>query len=192
MSRTLRAAVIGVLCALPIALIAAGFAMFVLDPTLTGPRTEIIRALGLGPLRGVAFGLGALISAAIVAPRLAREELGSFSGLAAFVLLAHLFAVAGAALEIATRDPGGVDAWILIAWPVGLMLSFGAFLLVWLPTGVVWVSAVRRLTIPDQQAPTVVERAQSEAMRSEAAREHTVIDATTPGEQGSRLWRNRG
>jgi hypothetical protein len=183
---------IGVLCAIPVALLAGWFATVVLDPTAGGPTNVMNQALGLGPIRGIAFGAGALIAAAIVAPRLAREDLGGFGGLLAFTGLAHLVAFAGIAFEIAARDPGALDASILFTWPVRLIVSFGASLIVWLPAAAIWVAAIRRLTIEDQPVPTDLERAESERMRGEAARAHVTVDATTLADQGSRLYRNRG
>ena len=183
---------IGVLCAIPVAFLMGWFATLVLDPAGGGPGNSIPRALGLGPLRGVWFGVGALVAAAIVTPRLAREDLGSLGGLFAFVGLGHLFAMAGVALEIAIRDPGGLDPAIVIAWPLAFVLTLGGALILWLPSGGVWVAAIRRLTIAGLAVPTDLERAQSEALRDEAAREHVVADATNLADQGSRHYRNRG
>ena len=192
MSRLSRPVVIGVLCAIPIALLAAWFAIVVFDPATTDPHNVINAMLGLGPLRGVAFGIGALVSAAVIAPRLAREDLGSFGGVFAYVALAHVIAVAGATLEVAVRDPGVVDPGWVISLPFVAVVTLGASLIVWLPAAAVWVPAVRRLTVEDLPVPTDLERAQSEEMRNEAAREHVVIDATNIADQGSRLYRNRG
>ena len=197
MSRLRSPLVIGLLCAIPVALFAGWFATLVFDPTgggapSTTPYGSIPRALGMGPLRGLAFGLGALIAGGFVGPRLAREDVGSFGGLAMFVGLAHLLAGAGVALDVAVRDPGSLEPSILFAWPLALVLIFGGSLIMWLPAGAVWVSAVRRLTIEDQFAPTDVERALSEQMRNETAREHVITDATNLADQGSRLYRNRG
>ena len=192
MSRLSRPVVIGVLCAIPIALLAAWFAIVIFDPATTDPQNVVNGLLGLGPLRGVAFGVGALLAAAILAPRLAREDLGSYGGVFAFVGLAHLIAFAGAALEVVVRDPGTVEPSMVVTVPLGLLLTLGASLIVWLPAAAVWVAAVRRLTIEDLPIPTDLERAQSERMRNEAARAHVVTDATNIADQGSRLYRNRG
>jgi hypothetical protein len=183
---------IGVLCAIPVGFLMGWFATLVLDPTGGGLGNSIPKALGLGPLRGVWFGVGALVAAAIVTPRLAREDLGSLGGLFAFVGLGHLFAMSGVALEIAIRDPGGLDPAIVIAWPLAFVLTLGGSLILWLPSGGVWVAAVRRLTIAGLAVPTDLERAESEALRNEAAREHVVVDATNLADQGSRHYRNRG
>ena len=192
MPRSLNPVAIGVLCAIPVALIMAWFANGAFDPESTSPYNFVNRALGMGPLRGVAFAVGALVAAAIVAPRLAREDLGSFGGLFAFVGLAHVIAIAGVELDAAVRDPGSLSLSILVEVPVALAITLGASLILWAPTAGVWVAAVRSLTIDDLPSPTDLERAQSEERRNEAAREHVRVDATTIADQGSRLWRNRG
>lgn len=192
MPRQPRPIVIGLLCAIPVALLAGWFATEVFDPATTDPHNVVNALLGLGPLRGVAFGVGALLSAAIVAPQLAREDVGSYGGLFRYVLLAHLIAFSGAALEIIVRDPSSLDPSIILNFPFGWLVTLGASMIVWVPAGAVWVAAVRSLTIEDLPVPTDLERAQSEAMRNEAAREHVIVDATTVADQGSRLYRNRG
>lgn len=193
MPRLSRPLVIGVLCAIPIAFLAGWFATAVFDPATTDPQNVVNRALlGLGPLRGVAFGVGALLSAAIVGPQLAREDVGGYGGLFRYVLLAHLIAFSGASLEILVRDPSSLNPSIVLNFPFGWLVTLGASMVIWVPAGAVWVAAVRRLTIEDLPVPTDLERAQSEAMRNEAAREHVIVDATTVADQGSRLYRNRG
>jgi hypothetical protein len=198
MRRLQSPVVVGVLCAIPVALLMGWFATLIFDPAGGGPASSatpygsIPRVLGMGPLRGVAFGVGALIAAGFVAPKLAREDLGSLGGLAVFVGLGHLLAGVGVALDVAVRDPGSLGPSILFAWPLALILTLGGSLILWLPTGAVWVSAVRRLTIKDEPAPTAYERALSERRRNEAAREHVITDATNLADQGSRLYRNRG
>jgi hypothetical protein len=192
MHSSARITVLGVLCAVPVAVLMGWFAILLFDPTAGGAfNTEINRALGLGPLRGVWFAVGALVSAAIVAPRLAREDLGSLGGLVAFVGLGHLIAYSAAVLEIAALGPG-LDLSIVIAWSIGLVFSLGGSLIMWLPTGAVWVGAVRRLTVEGLTEPTALERAQSEQRRNAAARQHVTVDATNLADQGSKLYRNRG
>lgn len=182
---------VGVLCAVPVALLAGLFATWLFDPTQRGNSIYSDVALSLGPLRGIAFGIGALLAAAIVAPRLAVRDLGSFSGLFAYVGLAHLVALAIVAIEQVVRDPGSVGPAIVVPWLFGILGTLGVSLIVWLPTGAVWVAAVRSLTLDDEVAPTDLERSDSERMRREAARHHETVDALTPFDQGSKLYRNR-
>jgi hypothetical protein len=192
MHSSARPTVIGVLCAVPVALVMGWFATLLFDPAAGGPlNSEVNRALGLGPLRGIWFAVGALVSAAIVAPRLAREDVGSLGGLVRFVGLGHLIAYSAAVLEIAVIG-GGLDPSILIAWSVGLVFSLGGSLIAWLPAAAIWVGAVRRLTVEDLEPTTALERAESEQRRNAAAREHVTVDATNLADQGSKLYRNRG
>ena len=191
MHSSARLTVIGVLCAVPVALVMGWFATVLFDPTGGGPTNYINHILGLGPLRGVWFGVGALVSAAFVAPRLARQDLGSLAGLVAFVGLGHLIAYSAAVLEIAVIGVG-LDPSIAIAWSIGLVFSLGGSLIAWLPAAAIWVGAVRSLTIEGLSEPTDLERAESEQRRNAAAREHVKVDATNLADQGSRLWRNRG
>jgi hypothetical protein len=51
---------------------------------------------------------------------------------------------------------------------------------------------VRNLTLIDLPTPTDVERARSEKLRNETAREQVIPDATHLADQGSCLYRNRG
>lgn len=74
MSRSYRPLLIGLLCAVPVALIAAWFATGVFTPPVILPSGNPTVTIDLGPARGLAFAVGALLSAAILAPRLAREE----------------------------------------------------------------------------------------------------------------------
>jgi hypothetical protein len=192
MHSSARPTVIGVLCAVPVALVMGWFAIILFDPTAGGAfNNDVNRALGLGPLRGVWFGVGALSSAAIVAPRLAREDLGSLAGVVVFVGLGHLIAYTAAVLEIAVIA-SGLDPSIVIAWSIGLVFSLGGSLIVWLPAAAIWVGAVRRLTVEGLTEPTELERAESEQRRNAAAREHVTVDATNLADQGSKLYRNRG
>jgi hypothetical protein len=192
MSRLSRPLVIGVLCAIPVALILGWFANAIFDPAVADPKNFLNRAIGMGPLRGVAFGLGALLAAAYVAPRLAREDLGTFGALFTFIGLGHLLAFLFVVLEKTVRDPSILDPSILLSWPVAYFVTLATCLIVWFPTGGVWVAAVRSLTVQGLVPATDLERAQSEAMRNAAAREHGGIDAVQLGDQGSDLYRNRG
>lgn len=192
MHSSARPIVIGMLCAVPVALVMGWFAVLLFDPTSGGAlNNEVNRALGLGPLRGLWFGAGALASAAVVAPRLAREDLGSLGGIIAFVGLGHLIAYTAAVLEIAVIG-SGLDPSIVIAWAIGLVFSLGGSLIAWLPAAAIWVGAVRRLTVEGLTEPTALERAESEQFRNATAREHVKVDATNLADQGSKLYRNRG
>ena len=192
MHSSARPTVIGVLCAVPVAFVMGWFATALFDPTAGGAtNNDVNHALGLGPLRGVWFGVGALVSAAIVAPRLAREDLGSLGGVVAYIGLGHLIAYSAAVLEVAFIG-GGLDPSIVIAWAVGLVFSLGGSLIAWLPAAAIWVGAVRSLTVEGLTEPTDLERAESEQFRNAAAREHVKVDATNLADQGSKLYRNRG
>ena len=192
MHSSARPTVIGVLCAVPVAFLMGWVAILLFDPAAGGAlNNEVNRALGLGPLRGVWFGVGALAAAAIVAPRLAREDLGSLGGIVAFVGLGHLIAYTAAVLEMAIIG-SGLDPSIVIAWAVGFVFSLGGSLIAWLPATAIWVGAVRRLTVEGLTEPTELERAESEQRRNAAAREHVTVDATNLADQGSKLYRNRG
>jgi hypothetical protein len=186
-----RFVVIGVLCAVPVALLAAWFAILAFDPSGDGQYHGMNRSIGMGPYRGVWFGIAPLLAAAIVGPRVSREDLGSFGGLVRFIGLAHLFAFAGVAIELAFRDPGSLGSFAM-ASPLLLVITLGGALIVWLPTAAVWIAAVRRLTVEDLEPPTDLERAESERMRNAAAREHVKVDAVNLADQGSKLYRNRG
>jgi hypothetical protein len=192
MSRPSRPLVIGVLCAIPVALILGWFANVIFDPAIANKENFINQMIGMGPLRGVWFGLGALLAAAYVAPRLAREDPGTFGALFTFIGLGHLLAFRLVVLEITVRDPSILDPSILISWPVAYVVTLATCLIVWFPTAGVWVAAVRSLTVEGLVATTDLERAQSEAMRNAAARDHVVTDATQLADQGSDLYRNRG
>jgi hypothetical protein len=190
MKSPLRQMLTGILCALPVALLAGLFASWIFDPSVRSPSGQDV-SLSLGPIRGIAFGSGALLAAAVIAPRLAVRDLGSFSGLFAFTGLAHLIALVIVAIEQIVRDPGSVGPAIVVPWLFGIVGTLGVSLIVWLPTGAVWVAAVRSLTLEDELVPSDLERADSEQMRREAARHHETVDALTPFDQGSKLYRNR-
>ena len=192
MSRLSRPLVIGVLCGIPVALILGWFANAIFDPAIPDTNNFLNRAISMGPLRGVAFGLGALLAAAYVAPRIAREELGTFGALFTFIGLGHLLAFLFVVLEITVRNPSVLDPSILISWPVAYFVTLATCLIVWFPTAGVWVAAVRSLTVEGLVPATDLERAQSEAMRDAAARDHVGIDAAQLGDQNSDLYRNRG
>ena len=173
----------GLLVALPIAVVAGAYAGAVLRPN------ELF-GFDLGPARSVAWAAAAVLASLILAGRMAREDLGTFSGLVAYLALGLGLAVGLGALgnlllgEFARE--GAFVAYILSA-----ILSVGATLPMWLPASVVWVAAVRRLTIPGLTGATEMERAAGEAARAAAAREHVMVDGTNIADQGSRLRRNR-
>lgn len=192
MSRISRPLVIGVLCAIPVALIMWWFANAIFDPAVADSNNVYNRWIGMGPLRGVAFGVGALLAAVYVAPRIAREDLGTFGGLFTFIGLGHVVAFVLVVLELTVRDPGILDPSIVVSWPVAFLVTLATCLVVWFPTAAVWVAAVRSLTVEGLVPTTDLERAQSEALRNAAARDHVTIDATQLGDQGSDLYRNRG
>lgn len=192
MTRPSRPLVIGVLCAIPVALILAWFANAIFDPAVADKNNFFNRMIGMGPLRGVAFAVGTIVAAGYVAPRIAREDLGTFGGLFAFIGLGHLVAFLLVVLEITVRDPSILDPSIILSWPLAFLVTMATCLIVWLPTAGVWVAAVRSLTVEGLVPTTDLERAQSEALRNAAARDHVVTDATQLADQGSRLYRNRG
>jgi hypothetical protein len=173
----------GLLLALPVAGVAAWYAVAVL-----GPNDEF--AVDLGAFRGPAFAIGALVAGWLLAARIAREDLGPFSGLVAFAVIAHgvalALAFAGELLGGAFAEDGALAVFLF-----SVLVSFGASLLLWVPAGLLWVAALRRLTIPGLRGSTEEELAASEAARDAAAREHVRLDATQVGAQGSTLRRNR-
>lgn len=191
MQSSARLTVIGVLCAVPVGLVAALYVTVLFDPSGTGRYNGFIASLGLGPYRAVWYGIAPLLAAAIVGPRVSREDLGGLGGLVRFIGLAQLFAFAGVGIEIAFRDPGSLGSFAL-ASPLLLVIMLGGNIAMWLPTGAIWIGAVRRLTVEGLTEPTDLERAQSEQLRNATARDHVVVDATNLADQGSRHYRNRG
>ena len=190
MHSSTRLTVIGVLCAVPVALLAAWFATAIFNPSATDTY-GVIKSFGFGPYRGVWFGMAPLIAAAIVGPQVSREDVGNLGGLVRFIGLAHLLAFVGVGGELAVRDPGSMGSF-LIASPITLLFTLGASLFVWVPTAAVWIAAVRRLTVEGLDPTTDLERVESEQFRNAAAREHVKVDATNLADQGSKLYRNRG
>ncbi|MBA2756898.1 MAG: hypothetical protein H0U37_05595 [Chloroflexi bacterium] len=190
MARSYRPLSIGLLCAAPVALIAAWFATGMFAPPVILPSGAPTITIDLGPARGLAFAVGAFLAAAVLAPRLASERVGLMGGLFQFVGLAHLFAIAGSTIGMALA--GILSTPLPLAVPLLVLITIAPGLLLWIPTGVVWASAVRRLTVEGLSPGTDLERAQSEAARNEAARTHVVIDAVNIGDQKSDLYRNRG
>lgn len=178
-----RPTLTGLLLVVPVAAVAAWYAVAVL-----GPTDEF--AVDLGGFRGPAFAIGALVAGGLLGGRIAREDLGPFSGLVAFAVIAH-----GVALVLAFVGtlPGGLLAedGALAVFLLSAFVSLGASLLLWVPAGVIWVAALRRLTTPDLRGSTEEELATSEAARDAAARAHVRFDATNVGAQGSKLRRNR-
>jgi hypothetical protein len=178
-----RPTLTGLLLALPVAAAAAWFAVEVL-----GPNDEF--GTDLGAIRGAAYAIGALVAGGLLAARVAREDLGPFSALGAFAVVAQgvalVVALAGDVVGGAFAEDGAAAVFVLSAF-----VSLGASLLLWVPAGVLWVAALRRLTIPGLRASTEEELAASEAARDAAAREHVRFDATNVGAQGSKLRRNR-
>jgi hypothetical protein len=191
MHSSARFAVIAVLCAVPIGVVAAWLVTVAFDPSGDGVYAGINRSLGMGPYRAVWFGVAPLLAAAVVGPRVSREDVGNLGGLVRFIGLTHLLAFVGIGFELAVRDPGSLGSFAL-ASPLLLLITLSACLIVWLPTGAIWIAAVRRLTVEDLEATTDLERAESEQRRNAAAREHVTVDATNLADQGSRLYRNRG
>jgi hypothetical protein len=191
MQNTARYVVIAVLCAVPIGLLAAWLATLAFDPTGDGVYPGMNRSLGMGPYRAVWFGVAPLIAAAVVGPRVSREDVGNLGGLVRFIGLTHLLAFAGIGVELAVRDPGSLGSFAL-ASPLLLLIPLSGCLIVWLPTGAIWIAAVRRLTVEGLEATTDLERVESERLRNAAAREHVTVDATNLADQGSKLYRNRG
>ena len=130
------------------------------------------------------------MACALLAAPVAREELGTFSGLVAFIAIAQgvalALAFAGGLLTGEFADAGALAVFFLSAF-----VSLGASLLLWVPAGVVWVAALRQLAIPGLRGSTEEELATSEAARDAAARAHVQFDATNVGAQGSKLRRNR-
>jgi hypothetical protein len=173
----------GVLLALPVAVVAAAYADAFLGP-------DAGDGVDLGGARGAAFAVAALVAAGILLARVTREELGTFSGLAAFGAVAQGLALvlcfAGGLLGGAFAEDGALAVFLLSA-----VVSLGATLPLWVPAGLVWVAALRRLTIPGLRGSTEEELAASEASRDAAARGHVRFDATQIGNQLSRLRRNR-
>jgi hypothetical protein len=192
MSRFSRPLVIGVLCAVPVALILWWFTNAIFDPAIADKSNFFNRAIGMGPLRGLAFGVGALLAAVYVAPRIAREDLGTFGGLFTFIGVGHLIGFVLVLLEITIRDPGILDPSVILSWPLAFVVTVATCMIVWLPTAGIWVAAVRSLTVEGLVPATDLERAQSEALRNAAARDHVITDATQLGDQGTKLYRNRG
>jgi len=178
-----RPTLTGLLLALPVAAVAAWYAVAVL-----GPNDEF--AVDLGAFRGPAFAIGALVAGGLVAARVAREDLGAFTGLVAFAVIAHGVALplclAGELVSGAFAEDGALPVFLMSAF-----VSLGASLLLWVPAALLWVAALRRLTIPGLRAATEEELATSEAARDAAARAHVRFDATNVGSQGSKLRRNR-
>ncbi len=173
----------GLVVAVPLAAIAAWFATVFL---VSGDRF----AVDLGPASAAGFALAAVITGVALASRVAREELGTFSGLLAFLALAELLSyaltAAGGLLAGAFTEDGAP-----LAFALSVLATVGATLLLWVPAGVLWVAGVRRLAIPGLRGSTEEELAASEAARDAAAREHVRLDATTIASQGSKLRRNR-
>ena len=77
--------------AMPIALVAAAYAAAFL-----GPNARF--AVDLGEARTAAFGAAALLAALALAGRIARKDLGTFSGLLAYWALGQALAVILAAV----------------------------------------------------------------------------------------------
>lgn len=173
----------GLLLGLPVAAVAAVYAVAFLGP-------DGGYSVDLGALRGPAFAIAALVAAGVLAARVAREDLGTFSGLAAFGAIAQGLALG---LTFAGELLGGVFAQdgALAVFLLSALVSLGVTLLLWVPAGLIWVAAVRRLTIPGLRGSTEEELAASEGARDAAAREHVRFDATQIGNQLSRLRRNR-
>lgn len=173
----------GLLLALPLAAVAAWYAIVVFSPGAGF-------AVDLGDFRGPAFATGALVACGLLAARIAREDLGQFSGLVAFAVIAHgvalALAAAGELLSGAVAEGAAAAVFLVSAF-----VSLGASLLLWVPAALLWVAAMRRLTIPGLSAATEEELAVSEAARDAAARAHVRFDATNVGAQGSKLRRNR-
>jgi hypothetical protein len=173
----------GLVVAAPLAVIAAWFTSALL---VSGDQF----AIDLGPASAAALALAALITGVALASRVAREDLGTFSGLVAYFVLAELLSYSltavGGLLLGAFAEDGAPLVFVL-----SILGTVGATLLLWVPAGIVWVAAVRRLTIPGLRGSTELEFAESEAARDAAAREHVVFDATNVGSQGSKLRRNR-
>jgi hypothetical protein len=173
----------GLLVGIPIAAVAGAFAQVMLGP---------IVKLGfeLGPARTVAFAAASVLASVVLAGRMSREDLGTFSGLVRFWVLAHGMSLA---LTAAGDAVGGAfardDAPSVFVYSA--FVSIGATLPLWIPLGVAWVAAIRRLTIPGLTGSTEIERAASEAARDAAARHHVEVDAVNIADQGSRLRRNR-
>jgi len=181
-SFTRRPWLAGLLVALPIAVVAGAYVGAVL-----GPSEHL--GFDLGPARSVAWAAATVLASLMLAGRMAREDLGTFSGLFAYLALGLGLALAlgavGNLLLGAFAREGAFVVYILSA-----VLSVGATLPMWLPASIVWVAAVRRLTIPGLTGATEIERAAGEAARDAAAREHVRVDATNIADQGSKL-RNR-
>lgn len=178
-----RPTLTGLLLALPVAAAAAWYASVVFAPGAGF-------AIDLGGFRGPAFAIGAVVACGLLAARIAREDLGPFSGLAAFGAIAQAVALAlcfaAELLGGAFAEDGALGVYVLSA-----LVSLGASLLLWVPAGLLWVAALRRLTILSLRGSTEEELAASETARDAAAREHVRLDATQVGSQGSKLRRNR-
>ena len=173
----------GLMVAMPIALVTAAYAAAFL-----GPNARF--AVDLGEARTAAFGAAALLAALALAGRIARKDLGTFSGLLAYWALGQALAVILAAVGEMLLD-GFAEADAVLVFLVSAIVSLGATLLLWVPAGVIWVAAVRRLTIPGLRGSTALELAESEAARDAAVREQVRFDSTNPGSHVSKLRRNR-
>lgn len=86
---------------------------------------------------------------------------------------------------------GFAEADAVLVFLVSAIVSLGATLLLWVSAGVIWVAAVRRLTIPGLRGSTELELAGSEAARDSAVREQVRFDSANPGGHVSKLRRNR-
>src|SRR5450759_1241971 len=166
----------GLIVAVPIALVAAAYAAAFL-----GPNARF--AVDLGEARTAAFGAAALLAALALAGWIAHEDLGTFSGLLAYWALGQTLAVILAAVEEMLLG-GFAEADAVLVFLVSAIVSLGATLLL-------WVAAVRRLTIPGLRGSTELELAGSEAARNSAVREQVRFDSANPGGHVSKLRRNR-
>jgi hypothetical protein len=190
MVRTRTAVLYGTLFVLPLAVVAWVYGDRFLDPSQADPGGlgALARALGLGPLRGLAFAAGAIGAALVLATAIAREETGPLAGFVEYVVLAPLIAAALAGLELVARgaapDP--------IAWTIGLAGIVLCSAIAWIPIGGIWVSLVRRRLVPGVAATSDLERAEGQRRLNEAARDHVIVDATNLANQGSGNLRNRG
>jgi len=173
----------GLIVAVPIALVAAAYAAAFL-----GPNARF--AVDLGEARTAAFGAAALLAALALAGWIAHEDLGTFSGLLAYWALGQTLAVILAAVEEMLLG-GFAEADAVLVFLVSAIVSLGATLLLWVSAGVIWVAAVRRLTIPGLRGSTELELAGSEAARDSAVREQVRFDSANPGGHVSKLRRNR-
>jgi hypothetical protein len=191
MSDRIRSRLIGLVVALPFALLAALVAAVVFDASVAGIDwpAEWARALDVGPLGPPAALIGVSAASALLAPRLAEPWADRLGIIIRWILLSHgLAALVGIGLAAVA---GSTDPSVL---PTVLLKVLGTLVgASWLYaiSGALWVAIAGKLIRRDAPA-TADESAASAAGLRGLIRGHVKDDATLLGSQQStsRRWRD--